>query len=216
MSGVGLPGDRDAPRDDVQGVAVAIVTSNDDPENLGRVKVRFPWRESNDESHWARIATPMAGDDMGTYFLPEEDDEVLVAFDGGDVNYPYVLGALWNGDQHPPEDNADGENDVRTIKSRSGHEVTLDDSSGEEKIEITSSGGHEIVLDDTGGSETVAIEDDSGQNSIEFDPNGGSLEISSGGQLSIEAPMIEISGDGNVTIEAGGVLTLEGALVKLN
>jgi uncharacterized protein involved in type VI secretion and phage assembly len=218
MNGIGFPGDSDASRsaDETRGVAVGIVVDNDDPQGLGRVRVRYPWRESGDESHWARIATPMAGDDMGTYFLPEVDDEVLLAFDGGDIDYPYVIGSLWNGEQRPPEDNASGQNNVRTIKSESGHQVRLDDSSGEAKVEIVSGDGHGITLDDTGGSETICIEDKSGQNSIEFDPNAGSLAISSGGTLSIEAPMIEINGDGNVTIEAGGVLTLEGALVKIN
>lgn len=218
MNGIGFPGEPNASPNDgeIRGVAVGIVVDNDDPQGLGRVRVRYPWRESGDESHWARIATPMAGDDTGTYFVPEVDDEVLLAFDDGDIDHPYVIGSLWNGEQRPPEDNASGKNDVRTIKSESGHEVRLDDSSGEEKVEIVSGDGHGITLDDTGGSETVHIEDKSGQNSIEFDPNTGSLEISSGGTLSIEAPMIEISGDGNVTVKAGGVLTLEGALVKIN
>src|SRR5689334_1534804 len=81
----------------VRGVSVATVVQNQDPEGLGRVKVRFPWRENPDESHWARIAVPMAGGDRGAWFLPEVGDEVLVACDAERVEHPYVLGALWNG-----------------------------------------------------------------------------------------------------------------------
>ncbi len=198
------------------GVAVGIVTDNEDPEGLGRVKLTFPWRESDDESHWARVATPMAGDEMGTYFLPKVDDEVLVAFDSGDLDHPYVLGSLWNGDQPPPEDNADGENTIRTIKSESDHEITLDDDETEGNVEITTSGGHTISLDDSSGSETITIEDSSGQNSIEFDATRGSMNIESGAKLSVDAPALEFTADGNISIEASGVLTLEGALVRIN
>ena len=200
----------------VRGVAVGVVTDNEDPDGLGRVKLTFPWRESDDESYWARVAAPMAGDDMGTYFLPEVDDEVLGAFDDGNVNHPYVLGSLWNANRAPPEDNADGSNDVRAIKSRSGHQVTLDDGDSDGKVEIETSAGHRITLDDSSGSEKITVEDKSGQNTIEFDAVAGSIDVSSGSKISLSAPMLEIKGDGNVTVEAGGILTLKGALVKIN
>lgn len=198
----------------LRGVAVGIVTSNEDPEGLGRVRLRFPWRDETNESYWARIATPMAGNDRGTYFLPEREDEVLVAFDDGDIHHPYVIGALWNGKDKPPEDNADGKNDVRKIRSRSGHEIVLDDSETDGKVEITTNGGHSVVLDDSGGG-AISIED-SGGNKIEFDSGGGSINLSSTGTLSIEAPMLEFKSNGNANIEASGVLTLKGAIIQIN
>src|SRR5215510_16339114 len=114
----------------LNGVMVGVVTNNQDPEGLGRVKVRFPWFSNEDESGWARIAAPMAGKERGIYFLPEVDDEVLVAFEHGRVDHPYVLGCLWNGQDTAPENNNDGENNHRTIKSRSGHVVRLNDAAG--------------------------------------------------------------------------------------
>lgn len=197
------------------GVAVGVVVDNEDPENLGRVKLTYPWRETDDESHWARVATPMAGEEMGAYFLPEVDDEVLVAFDDGDIDHPYVLGALWNGERPPPEDNADGDNDVRTIRSRSGHEVTFDDGD-DGRVEVATEGGHRIVLDDASGGETVTIEDSSGDNVIEFDATSRSLSVESGGSLTVEAPEITIESDGNITIDASGLLTLNGSLININ
>jgi len=98
------------------GVVVGVVTNNKDPENLGRVKVKFPWLQESDESYWARIATLMAGPDRGTFFLPEVGDHVLVAFEHGDINYPFVLGALWTLKQKPPFNNADGKNNIRSIQ----------------------------------------------------------------------------------------------------
>ena len=109
------------------GVMVGVVTNNQDPEGLGRVKVRFPWLSNEDESGWARIAAPMAGKERGMYFLPEVEDEVLVGFEHGDVRFPYVLGALWNGQDAPPAKNDDGKNNLRVIKSRSGHLIRLND-----------------------------------------------------------------------------------------
>lgn len=199
----------------MRGVVVGIVTDNEDPEDLGRVKLSYPWRDADDESYWARLATPMAGDDMGTYFLPEEGDEVLVAFEEGDIHHPYVLGALWNGAEKPPEDNADGNNDVRKVRSRSGHEIVLDDSEGEGRVEITTNGGHDIVLDDADNGSKITIED-AGQNEIVLDSTSGAIEISGATKLSIEAPLIEMKGDGNVTIEASGILNLKGSIINLN
>lgn len=205
--------DREAP---VPGVAMALVADNRDPEGLGRVRLTYPWREADDESYWARIAVPMAGPETGTYFLPEEGDEVLVAFENGDLDSPYVVGALWNGAREPPETNADGNNDVRTVRSRSGHALTFDDASDGGGITIETSGGHTVTLDDASGSEEVAVTDKSGQNSLTFDPNAGEVSLEAGGTLTIEAPSVELRGQGSVTIESGGVLTLEGALVKIN
>jgi uncharacterized protein involved in type VI secretion and phage assembly len=197
----------------IPGVAVAIVTDNEDPEGMGRVRVTYPWRDADDESHWARIATPMAGGGMGAYFLPEVDDEVLVAFENGDIHYPYVVGSLWNGTDTPPADNADGKNDVRLIRSRSGHEIVLNDSDTEGRVEITTAGGHTIVLDDSSGSETVEIAD-AGGNAITLDKQG--LSITGASKVSVSAPMLEFKGDGNVSVEASGILTLKGSLVKIN
>jgi uncharacterized protein involved in type VI secretion and phage assembly len=207
-----------APPDDgadsrLRGVAVAIVSENDDPEGMGRVKLTYPWRDVEDESYWARIAVPMAGDDRGTYFLPEKDDEVLVAFDNGDIRHPYVIGSLWNGQQPPPADN-EGSNDIRKIRSRSGHELVFDDNESEGKVAVTSNGGHSVVLDDAGGG-SITVEDKGG-NTITLDSAEGSITLSGASKLSIQAPMLEFKADGNATLEASGVLNLKGALVNIN
>lgn len=198
----------------ISGVVVGVVTSTDDPKDLGRVKLRFPWRETKDQSHWARIAAPMAGGDRGAYFVPEVDDEVLVAFAHGEQRFPYVIGALWNVDQKPPEE-SDADNDVRLIRSRSGHELVFDDGR-DGKVEISTSGGHTVTLDDASESETIVIEDSSGQNSVTFDGAARTLTIEGGTKLELKATNIDISGDGQVKISSSGALTLEGAIIQLN
>src|SRR6185295_2303260 len=142
-------------------VVVGIVTNNQDPDGMGRVKVKFPWLSDADESFWARAAVPMAGEDRGFYFLPEVDDEVLVAFEHGDARFPYILGALWNGKDAPPASNDDGKNNVRIIKSRSGHVIKLNDEDGKETIEIVDkSEKNSILIDTTNNSIAVTSDKD--------------------------------------------------------
>ena len=127
----------------IEGVMVGVVTNNKDPDGLGRLRVRLPVRESNDDSYWARIATLMGGNGRGTFFLPEVGDEVLLAFDHGNGDYPYVIGGLWNGEDKPPETNSDGKNNIRKIRSRSGHEILFNDDAEtkQEKVVIQTKAG---------------------------------------------------------------------------
>lgn len=135
----------------VYGVVTGIATNLDDPEGLGRVKVKFPWLKEEDESRWARVMSFMAGNDRGGVFRPEVGDEVLVLFEHGDMRYPYVIGAVWNGqDKMPSERGSDADNNVRLIKSRSGHKVILDDTPGSEKVTVIDKNGNTIELSSSG------------------------------------------------------------------
>jgi uncharacterized protein involved in type VI secretion and phage assembly len=158
----------------------------------------------------------MAGNDRGTWFLPEVGDEVLVAFDHGDVQHPYVLGALWNGQDQPAGENSDGQNNTRRIKSRSGHELIFDDTSSAEKVTVKTKAGHTLVLDDTPGGERIEIKDKTGANSIVIDSVQNSIAVESAMQLKIKSSMVEIEADATLTIKAGAVLTVQGAMVKIN
>ena len=200
----------------ISGVVVAIVLDNKDPSNLGRVKLQFPWRDGADQTSWVRMAVPMAGNDRGTYFLPEIGDEVLVSFEHGMIEMPFVIGALWNGKDKPPEANQNGKNDKRLIKSRSGHQIIFDDSSGNEKLQILTNAGHKIVLDDSSGSEKIEIIDKTGDNSIIMDSSQGSITLKSQTKVSVQAQMIEIKADSSIDIKASGNLTLKGAIVQIN
>lgn len=202
----------------IRGVAVGVVTNNKDPQGMGRVKVRFPWREHQDESYWARIATLMAGKDRGSFFLPEVGDEVLVAFEREDIRHPYVVGGLWNGQDKPPETNSDGKNNIRKIKSRSGHEIILNDDheAKKEKVEIHTKAGHKVVLDDAAGSEKIEVRDKSGSNFIVIDSVQNSITIESTAQLKIKSQKIDIEAGATMTLKASGALTIQGAIVKIN
>jgi uncharacterized protein involved in type VI secretion and phage assembly len=188
----------------IYGVVMGIVTNNQDPNKMGRVRVKFPWLSDDHESWWARIATPMAGPNRGVWFLPEVDDEVLVAFDHGDVRNPYIIGSLWNGKDTPPETNSDGKNNLRLIHSRSGHLIRLDDSDGDEKIEII---------------------DKTSNNSVTIKSSDNSIAITCQGKLTLHASQgIEITSDLDIKIkanttmdtESSAPMTIKGATVSIN
>lgn len=200
---------------EVKGIAIGVVTNNRDTEGLGRVKVRYPWREDQ-ESFWARIAVPMAGAGRGIYFLPEVDDEVLVAFDQNDIRHPYVIGSLWNGQDSPPLTNDDGENNLRQIHSRSGHELTFDDTAGSEQIEIKTKNGHVIRISDETGAEKIAIQDARGTNRVVIDSTQGSIEIESLQRIRLKSAQIDIEASAALNIRATGTVGLRGTLVQIN
>jgi len=219
------------------GVMIGIVIKNDSTNDSekpgpGRVKVKIPLIGMK-ESNWARIVSFMAGKERGAFFLPEVEDEVLVAFENGDVNKPFVIGALWNGKDAPPETNSDGKNNIRVIKSRSGHMIQLCDKKDEEKILIKSSKGHIFEMDDKKGSETFNMVDKSGKNKMVISTKDNKVTITSEkdiefsapkGKLSMSAKNIEIKSSADtkmeasagMNIKASANMTIKGATVSIN
>lgn len=193
------------------GVAVGVITNNQDPDQLGRVKVRFPWLSDEEESHWARVSTPMAGHERGLYFLPEVDDEVIVAFQHGDVRFPYILGALWNGQDKPPETN-NGANNLRTIKSRSGHIIRLDDTDGAEKIEIIDKGQTNRIVINT-AENTIAITADA---DITIQSSSGKLILKGNGIDLTSQAEVKIEAGQGMDLQAGSQFTIKGSVVNIN
>ena len=205
--------------DRIYGVVVGIVKDINDPKNLGRVRVDFPWlAEAADDvsdpeekkgraySYWARIATLMAGKNRGTYFIPEVGDEVLVAFEYGDINRPMVLGSLWNHDDQPPEKmDGDAKNDVRSIHSRSGHKIILNDSKDKPSITIVDkTGENSIFVDSKNNAMVIKVK---GDLSIEV---GGNISIKAKGKIDIKADQdIAAEAQANLTLKATGNGSLE-------
>ena len=228
--------DRLAPsRPGLQGVFVGVVTNNQDPEGLGRVKVAFPWLDDQAESHWARLVTPMAGAGRGLFFLPEVGDEVLVAFEHGDFNHPYVLGALWNGKDKPPPGadqavNHSGKVVQRIIRSPSGHTLILNDEAQGGGVTIEDKNGNRIALDaqhnhvhlkakgnltlEAGGKIVLK-----GRQGVEIHAEQGKVDIQGALGLALEATQGQTSLKGSLGIEiqsTAGQVNVRGLMINLN
>lgn len=169
------------------GVVEAIVaTVTGDPEHECRVTLRFPFFDgATAESDWCRVIQPYAGNGYGAVFVPEEGDEVLVAFVHGDMRFPIVLGGLYNGVDKPPTDRT-ASRDQKLIKTKHGHQVLLDDSQGQEAIRITTAGGHELILDDASG--TVAVTGNGVKITLE---DSGTVTVQ-GGTVNVQSTQINL------------------------
>jgi len=179
------------------GVYPALVSDNVDPDNIGRVKIRLPWMSGDDDIEiWARVATLMAGNERGTFFIPEVDDEVLVAFEAGQAQRPYVVGALWNGQDKPPVTNYDA-NNKKQICSRSGIKITFDDDQGQEQLTCETPAGQTITLKD--GPATIEIKD-SYNNKITMDATG--IRVGSNSSVKLNGSMVELDAS-MLTVNAG-------------
>jgi len=190
--------------DKLYGVVTGIVQDIKDPKKLGRVKIDFPWlaedadkvvttegqQEDKAHSYWARIAMLMAGSGRGTWFIPEVGDEVLVAFEHGELDRPFVVGMLWNKEDPPPAAmDGEGKNDLRVIHSRSGHKIVVNDSDDKPSI---------LIVDKTGDNSVLI---DSANNAIEI-KSAANLSIDAGGDISIKAK-------GKIDVQAGQDLSAE-------
>ncbi len=183
------------------GVYSALVIDIVDPDGQGRVRIRLPWSPDSDGDAyeaWARLATLMAGNNRGSWFIPDVEDEVLVIFEAGDTRRPYVVGGLWNGRDAPPArmDSA-GNNDIKTLRSRNGVTVTLDDASGQERLQLETPGGQQLTLKD--GPGMIEIRDSNG-NSITLEASG--ITVTASAKVTVQASTVEVSA-GMVTVNAG-------------
>lgn len=183
------------------GVYPALVTDVVDPDGQGRVKVKLPWSPDGDGAAyetWARLATMMAGNNRGSWFVPDENDEVLVVFEAGNPRRPYVIGALWNGSDAPPESmDGAGNNYIKAIRSRNGVKITLDDTNGQETLIVETPGGQKMTLKDGPGSVEIV---DSNGNSVKMESAG--ITVTSSAKVTINASTVEISAS-MVTVNAG-------------
>ncbi len=196
-----------------QTLLVGIVTDNKDPEGWGRVKVKFPTLTEEHTSNWARVVGTGAANLRGFYCLPEVNDEVLVAFEHGDIHRPYVIGGVWNGKDATPETVGDtiqdGKVRLRTFQTRVGHKLQfVDEDKGSSKkgIYLETAGGHKVRLNDS--DRRIEIETTGGHKLTMNDMNR-SIAMQSTGS-------IEIKANTTIDIKANGVITVKGALIKLN
>jgi uncharacterized protein involved in type VI secretion and phage assembly len=174
------------------GAYPAVVVDIKDPDGQGRVRVKLPWSPDGGGAAyeaWARLATLMGGRNRGTWFVPDVDDEVLVVFLGGETKLPVVVGALWNGQDAPPEtmDGA-GNNFRKVIRSRNGVKLTLDDQDGQERLVLETPGGQSVTLQDGPGA--IEVRDANG-NTVRLDASG--VTVTTTAKVTVNATTVQVS-----------------------
>lgn len=208
----------------IYGVVPGLVSDVKDPDKLGRVKVKLPWLADDYETHWARVTQAGAGNERGWVLLPEVDDEVLVAFEEGNLRRPYVLGGLFNGKDKPPRaaelvDGSKGAVKKRVLVSRKGHAVVLSDEDGKEAVEIVSADGKlSITLDQK--QTRIAIMS-KGEVTVNTDKNvtvnaKGDAQLKATGKLALEGRDVEMKATGTVKIQGPAGVQVKGSKIELN
>jgi phage baseplate assembly protein gpV len=230
----------------IQGLVIGIVSDVKDPLNLGRVRLQFPWLAKDFVSGWARVVQTGAGPSRGFYVLPEVNDEVMVGFELGDFDSPYVIGGLWNNVDKPPHlstdvvDGSSGEIKARAFVSRKGHKIEFVEDTG---ITLTSGDGSvTIALDATNqnvqitSNKTISLKAanglslDAGTGTLEFKGQKlsltsmtdyelhatGQLKLSGDAGVTMEGPTISITGQGETQVTSNGPLTIRGTPVAIN
>lgn len=179
--------------------------------SISRVKVELPFIAEGELSAWARVAVPMAGPSYGTYFIPNVGDEVLVAFEQGDLNAPYVIGSLWNASARPPVASPLAQR--WTIKTRAGN--TIDLAEQPPAITIETPSGQKVEMSSKG----ITIK--TGASSVELTAGGvtvkgAKLELAGTGSVTVSAPNVTVKSDGVTNVQSSGVCNVTGATVKIN
>lgn len=199
MSGDRAIGRYAAPAHWAAGVQIAVVVDPVDPDNLGRVQVVIPAIDPRREAPvWARVATAFAGDNYGAFFIPDKGAEVLVVFTAGDTTFPVVIGNLWNGATEVPEAIAGRQVDRWTLTGRNGTRIAIvEESQGQEKVEITTPAGVTALLTDAGGGE---IKLEAAGNTVRLSASGVSIETQA--SVTVQASRVSVTA-GQVSVEAG-------------
>ena len=215
----------------INGVVIAQVTDNNDPNNQARVKLKFPWLDDNYESDWARVTQLGAGPNSGALFMPEVNDEVLVAFEFGDIRRPFVVGSLYNGQDTPNLGNSlfnNGQVMRRGLISRKGHQFIFFDDPNKAGVAIISSDGNlKISLNETNSEIHISSQ---GKVHVECQQDmtlesQANLKLKAQQGISLEASTsLDLKGGSGATLDGGpqlevkasGQLKVSGAMVDVN
>ncbi len=209
------------------GVTVGRVISPLDPLAIGRLQVQLPFIDSIDLAPWARVCVPMAGMLSGAYYIPNIGDEVLVAFEHGDVNAPYILGSLWNAIERPPLPSPIPQ--IRCTRTLTGNQIVFEELPPTVTIQNGPTppvpipapplftGPYQTIKLGPAGIMIEALQVQMmASTGVTITVGGTSIAITAGGVAITSAGTLSLSAAGAVSISAGGTCSITAPLIKLN
>ncbi len=206
-------------------VTTGTVVQNWDKEHPGMVKVKIHLEESEENiTDWIPVAAPYAGGKYGFYFHPEVDDEVIVAYDNGVGEFPFVIGSIWNQENLPPENAAQEQNTIKKIRTKGGHEIVFEETKDAENICIQTATELKLKLEDK--PQIITISDKDGKNLLKLDCQNGAITVQADKKISFQAAgneMLLLDGENkkikagatNIQLEADSSLQMNGKSTEL-
>ncbi|MCL2576444.1 MAG: phage baseplate assembly protein V [Defluviitaleaceae bacterium] len=202
-----------------QGLLIGKVVANYDDDYKGMIKVEYHAYEDEAQTNWMRVVSPYAGKNRGMFFHPEIDDEVAIAFIGGDLNNPCCIGSFWNNTDTLPPKSANDKNTVKSITTKSGVQITFSDEEGKEEIKILTKNKNEISISDEKDLITIKT----GDNEMKIDGKGNKIVLNSNdiaitakNKFSIEANAIDIKANNKLTLSGTNIESDAKAKVNLS
>ncbi len=188
---------------------IATVMENVDPDGLSRIRVQFPWQKPYGElTPWLRVVSPHAGGEKGFHFIPEKGEEVLIGFEGGNAERPYVMGSLYTGGAQPGAFQSDA-NDIKAIQSRSGTKLVLDDKAG--STLLTDQGTASMMMD--GGGNTSVATDVSHTTTVGKESSVLKMDKDGNIELTGKEKLTITIGESSITMLKDGTITLKGKAI---
>lgn len=180
----------------VPGIMIGIVVENNNNKFPGMVRVKIPTRdEKKNIFQWMKVVSIMSGKNWGMYCLPEIGDEVVVAFENGNINKAYVVGSIFKNDSQVLNDNFSEENYKKVFLTKSGNKILIEDEEDKQKIVVSTKEGHSISLDDENNN--IFLKDKEQKNIIKINSENGTIDIMSENKfiININGIKIEMLGD---------------------
>jgi type VI secretion system secreted protein VgrG len=171
----------------------ALVTDNNDPKGLGRIRVKFHWMGDGEKSPWLRVTSPHGGDGKGMFFIPEIGEETIVGFEGDSPIKPYIIGTVYHGKAKTTFGNSG--NDVKALQTRSGNLLVMNDKDG--SVHVADAKGNDIMIDGSGNVKITSSE------SIVLTCGNAKIEMKKDGTININGKQITTTATDKATMTSG-------------
>ena len=208
----------------IHGVMIGVVVENNNKKFPGMVKVKIPTRDNKRNTlQWMKVVSIMGGKNWGSYCIPEINDEVLIAFENGNINNAYVIGSIFKNDSQLLTDSYTDENYKKVFLTKGKNQISVNDEQDKQSICIKTNNGHCVCLDDE--KNLISLIHEKSKNFVKINTENGTIEVNAQSKLTIKINGIklELIGDSgkvslncdSLNIQASQNISIDGQAVKI-